>query len=107
MPEWFSLGFLSALLVTTWSSAEPKWVKPWKTRGFLGYWLVSSEVQMRHQNTRRPAVIEMITNIEWPRLNQSRSYIRQEAAAPKHPPIVIAIGLLHQRRCPTYLYNAC
>jgi hypothetical protein len=50
MPEWllgsnqenheaagFSLGFPSALLVITGSSAEPKWEKNRKTRGFLGY----------------------------------------------------------------------
>ena len=35
----FSLGFPSALLVITGSSAEPKWVKTRKTRGFLGYWM--------------------------------------------------------------------
>jgi len=34
---WFSLGFPSAFLVITGSSAEPKWAKTRKTRGFLGY----------------------------------------------------------------------
>jgi len=32
----FSLGFPSALMVITGSSAAPKWVKTRKTRGFLG-----------------------------------------------------------------------
>jgi len=34
----FFLGFPVALVVITGSSAEPKWVKTRKTRGFLGYW---------------------------------------------------------------------
>ena len=33
----FSLSLPLALLVITGSSAEPKWVKTRKTRGFLGY----------------------------------------------------------------------
>jgi len=48
----FCFGFSSALLVITGSSAEPKWVKPRKTWGFLGYWLYQTVSAFRPDSAR-------------------------------------------------------